>query len=372
MEIGEKVDLAAESRPGRRRLALRVQRDFNTYLWGALPLCVVLSSERLHPWYYEHFFQLYSELYPSGPEPLHVDFSDAFGYSEVLAVSVVDRAAAGRLGSIVDFIRSCIDSESYCTVFLDQNSLSGSHPPRVHEFLLFGYDDDSRTFDAVGFAGDEVLVFSTQRFDYDAFGTAFQRGLRTTTRDSLCSPIQLLRLRAAEYAFDVSRIARQLRDYLTGPGDDPRAAGPDSWWWSLKLRGDWWNEPLAVAEIDPGLQIRSGVGVYDHLLAHLAAVVRGDQPIDYRVFHLLFEHKRSILRRLEFVRDEYGPRADLDEAIAGFRRLTTVTKKFRLDLLLSTYRNTLGPVADGSRLLRDVRRAEVRLLEPVCGLLERL
>lgn len=66
------------------------------------------------------------------------------------------------------------------------------------------------------------------------------------------------------------------------------------------------------------------------MISHLESVECGDHEFDYRLVHLLAEHKRVMLRRLEFVQDGHGSPADLRDVIGSYRNLSARMETYRL------------------------------------------
>lgn len=358
-------------RATRNALSVHLQRDYNTYLWGALPLCVVLGDRERLPWYHERFVQLYSEYPLSGSEPPHADFLDAYAYTDVLETRTLDRREAGAIGPVVDFLRACTDDGWYCVIFVDDHHLRGRRTPFVHEFLVFGYDDHERQLHAAGF--DRHQVFDCLRFGYQAFTEAFERGMTQIASPGpfsfIRSPVQLLRPVVTRASFDPSRLALRLGQYLEASGGATADSPAASWWRALKTHGDWWKGPLPRgdgaslgASLDD-VEIKAGLDVYDHLAAHLEQVAGGRHRIDYRLFHLLAEHKRAVLSRTEFVRDRYGLGSELDELIPVLRDVSEKANTLRLLALRQSYGGDHATASEGVRLLPAIRDQERPVLE---------
>lgn len=194
-------------------LKTHIQREYTSYLYGALPLCVVLAHEDSRPWYLEHYVQLHSEYSPSSGEQPHLDFADSFGYQRVLECQTLDWTAVAEAGpSVIDLIRDRISAGHHGTVFVDDDHLRGREFVRLHEYLVFGYDDERREIAVVGFGG-RPRIFRELRFSYDDFTTAFRQAKAAVDegRSDVRYPVQLLRPRPLPTASALPASPRHFR-----------------------------------------------------------------------------------------------------------------------------------------------------------------
>lgn len=339
-------------------LKTHVQREYTSYLYGALPLCVALAQEDTSGWYMERYVRLHSEHSPSSGEQPHLDFADSFGYPEVLQCRTLDWAAVAEAGpSVVDLIRDRISDGEHCTVFVDDDHLRGREFVRLHEYLVFGYDDFRREVDVVGFGG-RPRHFRELRVPYDDFATAFRRGKSAADegRSEISTPVQLLRPRPVSHGFGgfrPDRLARALQDYLSGTPGEARSADT------------WWSAPAGPGPDPADLETRAGVETYDHLVHHLAQVRDGSADLDYRRFHLLSEHKGMVLRRIAHLADSCALREPLAGTLDAYRELARQVGEFRLRLLFLPPEKAAHEAARGLGFLARVRETETRLLEHV-------
>lgn len=336
-------------------LKTNVQREYTSYLYGALPLCVALAHEETFPWYLERYVQLHSEHSPSSGEQPHLDFADSFGYPEVLECRTLDWAAVATAGpSVIDLIRDRISAGHHCTVFVDDDYVRGREFVRLHEYLVFGYDDGTREVDVVGFGG-RPRVFRELRIPYDDFAMAFRRARSAVEegRAQVHNPVQLLRPRPVSHTFGPARLTGALQDYLSGtPGE-------------TQDTDTWWSAPAGPGPAPADLETRAGAETYDHLALHLAQVKDGTAGLDYRRFHLLSEHKGMVLRRIARLADSRALHGPLTGTLDAYRELDRQVRQFRLRLLFLPPEKSAHEAARGLEFLAQVRETETRLLEQV-------
>lgn len=294
-QVQRPQEVAAPRAPSRRAksLPLVVQRDYTSYLYGALPLCVALAHGG-REWFYERYVELYSTSHVDGRRAPTLDFRDAFAFSEVLHTEPVTRAGYARIDDPVDFVRGLVDTDRYVIMFTDDHQLRGLPTHFVHEFLIYGYDDAASTIHAVGF--DDDHLFTALEFSYDLFERAFLSAREQMDQPGpfalIERPALILTPRAHPAAFDPRRLRDRVARHF-----EPAAHGLVD----LDLTGWWW---WTTPHLDTStFRVRTGLGVYDHLLDHLRRLREaGDvENLDYRVFHLLAEHKKIVRRRLDYV-----------------------------------------------------------------------
>jgi hypothetical protein len=334
-------------------LKTNVQREYTSYLYGALPLCVALAHEDTFPWYLERYVRLHSEHSPSSGEQPHLDFADSFGYREVLECRTLDWPAVSAAGpSVIDLIRDRISAGQHCTVFVDDDHLRGRPFVRLHEYLVFGYDDRRRQVAVVGFGG-RPRVFRELRISYDDFATAFREAKSAVHegRSEVRSPVQLLRPRTVPHSFSPARLVRALQDYLSGtPGETQDI-------------DTWWSAPTAPTPNPADLETKAGVRTYDHLVLHLTQVKDGTAGLDYRRFHLLSEHKGMVLRRLAHLAETCALHEPLADTLHAYRELDNQVRQFRLRLLFLPSEKAADEAGRGLAFLARLRETETRLLE---------
>jgi hypothetical protein len=349
-------------------LEISVQRDYNTFLYGALPLCVVLAHD-ISPWFMERYVQVFS-YYCSEYEWPELDMCDAFAYPEVLDTVTLDRESLAA-ADIIDLIRTAVNEGSYTTVFVDTNHLAGNASATfVHECLVYGYDNTARHLMIVGFAAD--LRFTAQRVDYELFRTAFERAIAASAPDRkfsfLGSLVQLLTPRAKPYHFNPKNLAAQLRGYRDSTPVVPSARTVANAYWWLRDQSIW-----SLGLTDRRKDMRFGLAVYDDLDTYLSRVeCEAERParVDYRVFHLWYEHKRSIMRRLKFVAGLAGDSAKSQSLLAGWRGLVRDVDATRLGILHHVMARRPGLPAHTATAWQEIRKAEADLLEGICGHLD--
>jgi len=129
-------------------------------------------------------------------------------------------------GDMIDFIKSYIRHGKYVHLYLDEYHVPQRMAYQVfnflHENLIFGYDDETETFDIVGF--DDKIIFKQTKVSYTDFSSAYEDVdvlLNSPTAKSgqfrFFNTINVFEKNSnAQYAFNSKLIVETLYDYLEG------------------------------------------------------------------------------------------------------------------------------------------------------------
>ena len=197
-------------------------------------------------------------------------------------------------GSILDFVRRQLCEGFYVNVHLDEFYIQEKdyYGERhfVHENLIYGFDDEKQVFYAYGMAGRQKTVEFL--ISYEEFLVAYEKGKlfyfcgAGYLEQEGYYPITIYQISesaACEFSEDI--LFEKLSAFLNPPENE-------------QVEGD--------------IHIY-GKNVYDWILQDLTGEhVRN--IVDYRVVHLLHEHKCCIRSRLEYLRQR-GELSDIGQKI---------------------------------------------------------
>ena len=344
------------------RLPICLQPDHTAYLSDAFRLCIIQADHRNTSWLYSRYIQLYALDLQTLAQPSYIDFADSLNCSDVLDTSTVSREEAQKIASIVQFSKDAVGDGSYIVLFTDDAHLRGQQEPFVHELLIYGHDDLTHEVLCVGLGNSEkgLKRFGPLRFGYDQFESAFHRALEQISPgcpfEPIARPIQIIKPKKTSSGFDALRLATEIRNYLECSPVNVMRERQRYWWWLTP----------SPDEYPSGLPVSSGRDVYDDLLEHLDEVGHRLQRPDYRQFHVLWEHKVGICKRIEHLRSiEHGFEALADTLVRCQSRATEF-QSLRMRVLLSR-RGTLDAesVKFGLSVLRRARSDEFDDLMPI-------
>lgn len=245
----------------------------------AYPLAILLQDDDCLPWFYSHYIQLlciddveshYNIDFSF--DDTGVEWSGCYWLSSMMMNKVM--LDANKI-ALRDFIKSSIDQEYYVYTHADDYYIPHRESFQIehyrHVILIFGYHEEDQSYDIIGF--DEKGQYRTSKVSYDTFDQAYPM-------DSPYDPLVLLRKRqSGHYDFDCQLVAEQLDDYLNS------------------------RNPIERHRIfrNPGKDYVYGMTVYKRLRRYLERLMLEDIWCDFRNLHLVWEHKKCMLRRIQYM-----------------------------------------------------------------------
>lgn len=277
--------------------------DLVSYPHIAYPLAVMQTDPGCLDWVYSNYIQLSLRDWT---DRIMLDFYSPNAYDHPIpALYGSPRLTRSMIlrnyPRFSDFVRDCIDDGRYVSTYADDYYIPGSvayqnrsHP---HAIMIHGYNDVDRQFLATGFLANQT--FGQTLVDYDDLEAAF--GDFEIPDDMHYTNFTLLfKLnRKYRYAFNVSWVMEQLEDYWHASASDQR-------WKSLG-----WQEA------EPWVW---GVEAYDSLIRKIQEQADRTFILDHRPFHVLWEHKRMMNRRIDYMARQ-GHHVCSPEVTEGYVRL---------------------------------------------------
>lgn len=302
-------------------LQVRLHNEITTFLHHALSLAVVLADERLLPWYYEHYINIYSNTNESGL--LNLEFLEYYGpYNGVMYCYYLGYNLLKEISNIIDFIIDQINRGYYVVINVDEYYLPEKiryhNDHYVHQSLIYGYDNTRQKLMALGF--NQENLFSKHTLDYNQFMEAFEKGklyYKETAPWTENSAIELIKFKdhLTEYPFDLQRFLTKLDNYLSSSGDDP----------------------IIFTYMLNKANVKYGLNVYDEVIHHLENLLKGRFTIDYKNIHLLAEHKKGIFKRLQYILSRYQLTGDIVNMTECYSQIVEQVEAVRIKYLELSY-----------------------------------
>ena len=361
-----------------RELPICLRNNMTAYCHHAFPLCIILADDKLQTWYYEHFIQLFSlkgfhdaglRGLPRSPTAVNEivislpfssdDMDKASQWREITVVDFIDTiqiykdvlhiayACDPLHRDLIDCMITHINGGSYLCVFLDEYYLPGKKAFGIYHAiqptLIYGYDHDLKRVKVVGF--DANQIFGRLTFDFDTVVRAYEQAKcklaeLTNEQRSLVDVIRPRRFEVA-YPFSMSRFLTELNDYISASCHSPHfyleAAG------RFSFGVETWEAALAQG-------VHFGLGVYRDIDDGLNNLLRNKHVMDYKQMHLLFEHKKGLYDRLNFVASTFINQAAFQQFLADYESIVKRLQLARLKFLKYVYSgnsNILREVIDG-------------------------
>lgn len=302
-------------------LRIKAHNVITTYLNHALPLCVILADQRLLPWYYQHYINIFSIVGDDGF--LKVEFLEYRApYKEVMHEVYLGYNLLKNEPDIIDFVIDKISAGYYVIIHADEYYLSAKSRYQkehfVHHSIVYGYDNNAGKLLAIGFNAEDI--FTKISFEYEQFREAYEEGKKYYRESAPWAEnhaVELLKLKnyPQEYPFDLERFLNALDEYIFSRGDDS----------------------IIFTYMMKKENVKYGLDVYDEVMEHIGNILKGQFTIDYRMAHLLAEHKKGIHQRLEYICSKYSLPQEYVQKVTEYSLIVEQIESIRIKFLGMNY-----------------------------------
>lgn|GEM_PF-1238197 len=331
------------------------QSPITAYLHHAYPLSVVSGHEEVLPWLYSQYVQLrcFKDVHAHKYRDLFNFYTTSSKMVEIVPHLKVERVNKGFITrwarDVVEFLIDALDQGYYCIVYVTHHYRTKlfyfQDVEHISEQMVFGYDKEAREFDIYGYNGDDNLV--KFRRSFDDLAAAFYD---TPVEQGWQEHVNLIRYDPdSSFDFRVENVADVLEDYLTGADSSLR---------------------FLLYKFPVDHESAFGVDVYPLVLQMLDEVERGELFLDYRIYHLIWEHKRLMTGRLRFLENRrfLNPESLWSVRYGGIENTALA---IRLGALKAIKTRSTSELSNLKRLLGQMVEQEAELLTGVVQELRR-
>lgn len=274
-----------------------------SYLHHAFPLAIVLVDPQRTKWVLERYVDLYASCI--GPVPIGMDYLEdpRTEYDDVLQRVSLCPGDIEDGGNAAVLTKEAIDAQNYVLVCLDEfyirqtQSYGNSH--FVHATLFRGYDDERELFhclrqNARGVLTEMAIAFGDVQIGFREALAREKWGI-TQHWQHHGYIVQLLRPKQdREKCRDVdrTRLAQQIMQYHHSSAAISALRSRFGLVETQLLENPYNIPPLLV-----------GSNVNKGLMCHIKGVEVGWWPLDFRLFHLIHEHRTGLLSRVQVLLD---------------------------------------------------------------------
>lgn len=306
----------------------------------AVPLSIILAYDNFFPWYMQNFVQVFSAD-NIGISKFGIYYNDnAPAFHEVMEISKYYDEEVYLIEDIIHFVKKKLNTNIYVELAIDSFYIKGKNKYRQRHVqescMIFGYDDFEENFFAFSYNSD--LIFSEIRISYvdvqDAFFSIVQNRI-TKINEFIDKGASIIRTRTPKKInteFDIIIFISYIEKYL-------------------------FSEPL---ERSPQLNIRItnirnfGINSFYDLVDYILYASKNMETIRYHDFHILWEHKKELLKRFEYVNEIYLKEM-LNEEVCQFKELVKDCNEIRFRFLKNKIRNQKGLYCDDYNFLLNIR-----------------
>lgn len=253
---------------------------------NAFVLSVLQTSSETAHWIYNNFVQIF--LVNEGSRVFVQYYSPSIEVNRIPPISPtvrINRATIAQFSpDFIDFVRFQNNQGYYVWAFVDEYYIPGTrsyqNSSNPHSILLYGYDDAAEIVHAAGYFHNQT--YGTVEIPFAAIKDAYNN----CESDPLqfMDYVHLFRINAAiRNEYSLPWFAEQLADYAYSRNTADRwialeGAGTGQWVW--------------------------GISVMDVLREKLELFKRREFVVDHRPFYLLWEHKRMMNRRMNYMEEQ--------------------------------------------------------------------
>lgn len=214
------------------------------------------------------------------------------------------------MGDICKLIKNILNSDEYVSIHLDEFYLNEKESFQklhlVRENLVYGYDDAQKVFFVYGFGKREQM--RSFQVSYDDMLLAFEKGRRFYfsgagyLKMKWCDPVVKMKIHECEgFQLTETFLLHKIHDFV------------------YPMKPNLQNEEIKIY----------GSDVYKWIIEELQGKTKG-RTVDYRTFHLLYEHKRNVYRCLKKIEQNGSMSQITSEKIASYKIVVNQFNKIRI------------------------------------------
>lgn len=324
-------------------LSIKVEQDYITWFNYAFPLYILLADDMYEGWYYENYIKLFTHL--NDIDYFECGLVDALDYSiggnmeiRLIPFSYVHKTMLIQINDIISMLKYNITINQYNVIFLDEFYISNLKRTEklhyAHEFLIYGYDEEKKWFDAVGFIAEK---FCELKLSYEEVEMAYHSAFNyIEDRDGWERRMLLMfgRFRSNEpYKFSMDVFKISLKEYLQG-----EYSNKDRFLSMMDER----NENI------PEHKVKCGCSTYEDFIEYFklttAQIEEAESNEDlemafsrYNAMHMLRDHKRGLYRRLEYIVNNIYSSSQLISLLKEYKNVWDESEIVRMLYLKGLY-----------------------------------
>lgn len=284
------------------------------YLHHAYMLSITGQCASFKDWFHSSYIQLYDDYLTGGLNFFEHDFT-RFQQPLLSHHSMCIDAFRSGGYDIIEFAKHCLDTDYYFYTFVDESYIPGKEAYKskqryTHEVLVYGYDAAAKEFQSIGFSDKFQYEKSTISFDNFALGFNHME-ISASFRNN----IHLLKPSLdVEYPFQLKQVAGLLEDYYLSR-----------------------NTSEQYSMVRAPYRSAFGMAIYDYLIQNFEDVLKGKVRLSINSLHLLWEHKKCMISRVQYMQQKYGMLLDYD--ITPLKEIERLAYKTRDELIVFSISN---------------------------------
>lgn len=318
------------------------------FLFEAYPLSILSVKEDYKQWFYSNYIQLCcyenfierNEVFLQfhGPDQ---GFNSPYLKKQYLSWETFPKDKV----DIVDFVIANITSDYYFYCYVDEYDIPHRKPYHtyhlMHDLFIYGFDNENNVFMILGY--DENKQFKKNKVSYDDFRTAFLHNDADKKKQYWTDRIYMFKFDdTANYNFDVQCIIDLTEDYLQSRNTGERDRR--------------FHNPYDMTIF--------GIKTYDCLITYYKMLLEHRLSFDVRIPYLLWEHKKCMRERLDFMIHEKDY-DNLNGCFEEYIKLEEIAKTILNLMMKYNQRENPSYINKIIGYLQQLKKGEVTTLEDV-------
>lgn len=335
-----------------------VYPSITSWTWHAALFSILEQYEYAKEWIFNNYIQIHCR--PDIRENrLYLEFLPSYRVfleCPVIHIQYFDRKwiKSGR-STVQSFLMRCIDEGYYIYCVCNERYILQSDADRFHELFIYGYDENTAyvgdfTFTEMGRYSFEKASLDMVCKGIEDVGEAEDYLLRWEGGIILVRPQEPAE---NKYHIDKQYIRQQITEYLHGVN-------------SLSHLGLLYNKDIFSVD-EQGEKFKFhvwGIQVYQCLIEYLN-IVKFVEDIDLRPFHNLYDHKKLMRMRIEYLLERKEIYVEKN-IITSFKEIERKMEIICNMLLKALIKKNFSARSEIIRLLMDVRDKEWMVYNNLC------
>lgn len=330
------------------------------YTIHAYPLSIALNEEKCKPWFYSNYIQLVCD--PDYIENFY-DFNNLCSILEcdkwidsiypgipwIRYNSIMVNQIHNYADKLCDIVKWIIDNNQYLVTHLDDFFITHKEAYNVkhnfHDIMCFGYDDEKSIFKMLAY--DSMGNFEKMDISFEDFTKAYE-STQVNSDEPFYNPFKILSIdHDFSYDMDINLIYKSLECLLKSK---------DNLIMRKTIRNV--NEKLVY-----------GLDTYKVLADYYS--LKRDERYDLRPLQILWEHKKCMVMRLEYLSEIYKNSgfSDLKNEYLEVEKKALITKNLVLKFMISGKEKTQQKAILS---LMSMKEIEINLIKKFMNLIENL
>ncbi len=256
-------------------------------------LSILGAYPHTNDWVMRNYILLYLHKHPTNsffdfyfPVPNEVKSCEICPW--ILSQKISSETFTSMNLDILDFLCDMIDNHNYIHMMINYYHVKQCqyyHKEKYyHDVMVHGYDKSRRVFYCSDFIFSQTQKYLFSEIDFDEFAKGFHDALTDERCDYFKGLIYLYQVKPEQsivYGFNLANVIHSIEHYYDSQIPE--------YWYLFNNQDD--LEPKAF-----------GLNVYDHLGEYiLNAVAINQEMMDIRLFNILYDHKRIMNLRIDFL-----------------------------------------------------------------------